>query len=124
MGERKVPSISELRERVSGGLSEELLEKLPGMVVMRLHAHSGERVPLFMISSVCRFLTPPLKEHGSDDARLSKANERFVPATDALLQGLEDQLGPAELYGLLDDFVSAAAGANRSLAFGEGTGHP
>lgn len=121
--ERKMPSIADIRERIAGGLSTELLAELPRMTTMRIHAHGDERVSLFMIASACRFLSQPL-EQNDDEQRLTTASERFVSGADALLEGVERGAEPAELYGLLDRFVTASAAANRSLAFGEGAGHP
>ena len=57
-------------------------------------------------------------------ARVAEASERFTPAADALLAGVERQLPPAEMYELLDRFVGASAAANRTLSFGEGISHP
>ncbi len=121
--EMKVPTIAEIRARIAEGLSRELLDELPRMTTMRIHANGDERVPLFMISATCRFLGPPLEEN-DDAGRLATASERFLPAADALLAGIEDGAEPAPMYELLDRFVTASAAANRTLAFGEGSGHP
>ena len=123
--QRDVPTIASIRELVAGGLSEDLLTALPRVTTARIHATSGERVPLFMLASFCRFLADPLREHGDEEARLAAANERFVPAVDALLEGLEAGLPGGEMYERLDAAVSATAAANRALNFGEGAGgHP
>ena len=121
--EMKAPTIIEIRARIAAGLSGELLDELPRMTTMRIHANGEERVPLFMISSTCRFRGPPL-EKNHDAGRLATANERFLPAADALLAGIEDGEEPAAMYELLDRFVTASAAANRTLSFGEGSGHP
>lgn len=123
--EMKVPTIAEIRARIAEGLSTELMTTLPRMTTMRIHASGEERVPLFTLASACRFISEPL-EKNSDDARLAQANERFLPVADALLEGIEQKLEPAEMYALVDRMVTASAAANRSLLLGEGVGggHP
>ena len=120
----KVPTIAEIRESVAKGLNSDLIADLPRMTTIRIHANGQERVPLFMISSACRFLSGPVEEHGSDTERLTRASERFCPALDAVLEGIDNGVGPADMYTLLDGFVSASAGANRALAIGEGSAQP
>lgn len=123
--QHQIPTVASLRERVADGLSPALIAELPRLVTARIHAHGAERVPLFMIASFCRFLETPIAEHGDDAERLAEADRRFVPAISALLDGVERELSPAEMFGLLDAAVTAAAGANRALAMGEGAGgHP
>jgi hypothetical protein len=121
-----VPTIDDLRERFARGLSPELVEEGPRLLTARIHAHGEERVPLFMLANVCRFLSSPLREHGDDATRLANANERLAPAVGAVLAGIADEAPPAEMYQLLDRLVSASAGANRALTMGESAaaGHP
>jgi len=122
---REIPTIASIRELVADGLSEDLLSALPGVTTARIHATTGERVPLFNLASFCRFLDQPLREHGDDKARLAAANARFVPAVDALLEGLDQGLPSGEMYQRLDAAIAATAAANRALNFGEGAGgHP
>ena len=121
-----VPTIAELRSRIAEGLSADLLTGLPRLTTMRIHANGAERVPMFLLASACRFLAPPMEQNAqnAEDGRVAEASERFTPAADALLAGVERALAPAEMYELLDRFVGASAAANRTLSFGEGISHP
>lgn len=121
-----VPTIAELRSRIAEGLSAELLTELPRLTTMRIHANGAERVPMFLLASACRFLASPMEQNAknAEDGRVAEASERFTPAADALLAGVQQQLPPAEMYELLDHFVGASAAANRTLSFGEGISHP
>ncbi len=122
----RVPTITELRSRIAEGLSADLLTELPRLTTIRIHANGAERVPMFLLASACRFLAPPMEQNAqnSEDGRVAEASQRFTPAADALLAGVQQQLPPAEMYELLDRFVGASAAANRTLSFGEGISHP